>query len=424
MSILGIDTKRFVIPSFVKNVLALSFGTVISQGFNFLFLPFLSRLYSPEEFGLFYAFVGVCQVVGLVSTLKYEKAIILPKSDEEGNDLVLLTLSIITIYTVIVSVVLIVLNAFTINLGVVQKYILLVPVSILSYSFLSTMTLWYQREERFKLISLATIAQTFTIIVLSIVFALLKLNQNGLILGYVLGCFALVFCLVLMQYKRFHFLYQNSSRTKLLANFRAYLNFPKYYLFYDLFATGSISLIPVILTAHYSQADCGFYSMANRILMVPFIVISTSVSNVFMVTANKIYQSGKSFDGFYKKILTRIILIGLVIYSTAFFVGGAIIPILLGSKWANISLYVRILSIMVFFEFVTIVFKSNTYIIVQKQRTGMIIQIFSTVTNLFCLIVFSKYGIQVALAAFTVSSSFFSCVNLYTTYSMSKTANG
>ena len=154
--------------------------------------------------------------------------------------------------------------------------------------------------------------------------------------------------------------------------------------------------------------------------MVPFMVISTSVTNVFMVNANKMYQLESSFNVLYKKTFNKIILIGLVIYGTSFFIGGDIISMFLGSKWSDISLYVKILSIMVFFEFITFVFKSNTFIIVQKQKIGMLIQMFSSLIGISCLFVFSDYGIQVALIAFTISGALFSCINLLTTYAFSK----
>lgn len=408
--------KAIKIPLFIKNVLTLSFGTLISQIFGFIFLPILSRLYDPHEFGLFYSFVGVSQTLGLISTLKYEKSIILPKNDEEGNSLVLLTLTIISIYSLSLFILLGLSSYFNISFSGVGNIILLIPLNILSQSFFSTITFWYQRREQFKMITIYNIIQSILIIFFSISFSWFNISQNGLIFGYVIGNFAIV----IFQFFRIKSFLIFFNKNVLIQSFKKYIDFPKYYLPYDLLASGSLYLIPIILSTYYSQAECGYYSMANRILMVPFIIISSSVSNVFMVSANKQYMSKGDFNQLYRNTFIKIALIALVVYLIFFFFGGSIITIFLGSKWVGIEMFVKVLSLMLFFEFIVVVFKSNTYIIVQKQKIGMVIQLANTVLSLGCLIFLSSYGIKVALLSFTMVAISFSCINLLTTFRLSK----
>jgi O-antigen/teichoic acid export membrane protein len=414
------QNTKIKVPPFLKNILALSLGSVASQGLNFLFLPFLSRLYNPEEFGIFYTFVGITQTFILISTLKYEKSIILPKNKIEADGLVLLTFLIITIYTLLIAAVLGCFQLFNINISNIGKYALLIPLAVLSYSYLSVITLWYQREERFKLISLILMLQSSCIIAFNILFAFLHINQNGLIWGYVLGCFFLVLGISVAQHKRFFSLYKNGKKISLLGGFKKYIDFPKYYLLYDLSANASNFLLPVIITSYYSQLDCGLFSMAYRILMVPIIIISGSISSVFMVNANKTYQIDACFNNLYKKTFIKVLITGLIIYTIIFFIGSSLITTFLGQQWKNVDIFVKILSCLLFFEFTSFVFRSNTYVIVQKQKIGLLVQGISTMLGLSSLIFFAYLGINNALIIFTALSISFACVNLFVTYNLSK----
>lgn len=409
-----------ILPSFVRSVITLSLGTFLSQLLGFLLLPLLSRLYNPQQFGLFYTFTGITQTLCLISTLKYEKSIILPEKKSDVNSLVLLTFTIVSIFSVILSIVLGLSRNINIGLGDVKNLTLLIPITIFSYSFYSIMLQWYQRDVKFKTISILGVCQSILVFGFSILFSYFKISQNGLVLGYVFGCFVLIILIIIFQYGRFYVIFNNLDKRAITHNFKKYIDFPKYYLFYDLLTSGFVFLTPVIISTYYSKIECGLFSMAYRILMVPIIIISIAVSNVFLVKAKNDFTLNKKFNFIYKNTLNRISILALLIYVPIFFFGGKTISIFLGEAWGEIDLYVKILSIMLFFEFIVYVFRNNTYVIVQKQRTGLIIQIFSMSVSLTCLILLSSLGLKVALVAFTLSSISFSCINLFVTYRLSK----
>jgi len=67
---------------FSKNVLVLMTGTTIAQAIPIAISPILTRLYSPEDFGVFALFVAITSVFGSVANGRYDLAIMLPKKDE------------------------------------------------------------------------------------------------------------------------------------------------------------------------------------------------------------------------------------------------------------------------------------------------------------------------------------------------------
>jgi len=73
--------------SFAGDVLKLVTGTTIAQIITIVASPILTRLYGPEAFGFFALFTSITSIIGVIACIRYELAIMLPKSDEEAANL-------------------------------------------------------------------------------------------------------------------------------------------------------------------------------------------------------------------------------------------------------------------------------------------------------------------------------------------------
>jgi lipopolysaccharide exporter len=74
-------------PSFATDVLKLVTGTTFAQVVTILASPLLTRLYGPEAFGFLALFTSITSIIGVVACMRYELAIMLPKTDEEAANL-------------------------------------------------------------------------------------------------------------------------------------------------------------------------------------------------------------------------------------------------------------------------------------------------------------------------------------------------
>src|SRR5690606_25517513 len=79
--------QRMREKSFTGNVLKLMSGTTLAQVVPFLLLPLLTRLYSPADFASFEQYLMAIQVLSVLATLKYEFAIMQPKSDADARQI-------------------------------------------------------------------------------------------------------------------------------------------------------------------------------------------------------------------------------------------------------------------------------------------------------------------------------------------------
>ena len=74
----------FKISEFTKNVLTLSIGTTLAQALPIAVSPILTRIYSPDDFGILALFISISLIFGSIANLRYELAVVLPERDEDA----------------------------------------------------------------------------------------------------------------------------------------------------------------------------------------------------------------------------------------------------------------------------------------------------------------------------------------------------
>ena len=80
--------------NFVKNVLNVSFFTILAQVVGVISLPIITRIYSPSDFGLYSFFVTVMSISGLLATGKFDSAILVSDNKTKRKNLMKIILLI------------------------------------------------------------------------------------------------------------------------------------------------------------------------------------------------------------------------------------------------------------------------------------------------------------------------------------------
>src|SRR5260370_21769475 len=85
--------------SFASDVFKLGTGTLAAQILGGLTAPLLTRLFSPQAFGITTLFTSITSVIGVIVCLRYEQSIILPAKDEDGANSLALFLCFVVLTT-------------------------------------------------------------------------------------------------------------------------------------------------------------------------------------------------------------------------------------------------------------------------------------------------------------------------------------
>lgn len=84
--------------TFAADFFKLVTGTTLVQAITVLASPLLTRLYGPETFGFLAPFISITSIFGVVTCMRYDLAIMLPKDYREAANLLgLCILSVIVI---------------------------------------------------------------------------------------------------------------------------------------------------------------------------------------------------------------------------------------------------------------------------------------------------------------------------------------
>jgi len=75
---------------FSRNVLTLMTGTTVSQAIPIAISPILTRIYTPDDFGVLALFFAITSIFGYIATARYDMAVMLPEEDDDALNIVIL----------------------------------------------------------------------------------------------------------------------------------------------------------------------------------------------------------------------------------------------------------------------------------------------------------------------------------------------
>src|SRR6056300_1116690 len=86
---------------FNRSVFTLMIGSTLAQAIPIAITPVLTRLYTPEDFGLLALFIAMISILSSIVNGQYEQAIILPKKEEDAINIAALSLLIAICFSIL-----------------------------------------------------------------------------------------------------------------------------------------------------------------------------------------------------------------------------------------------------------------------------------------------------------------------------------
>jgi len=403
--------NKIVKSEFGRNVLTLMTGTTIAQMIPLAFTPLLTRLFSPEEFGVFAFFMSIVTFLSVIGGGRYEMAIVLPKKDEDAINILALSVYILLGYTALLYLVYFIFRgAITRAIGIesLSSWIWMIPLAVFLTVAYRIFIFWSNRNKRFKNTSSAVISQATSRASVQILGGLSKFSAlssfNGLVeflkaifkktyaiptgisafgvsalvLSYVVGFFGGVLFLLFPFFKNDRSLLSvvNSQKMKEMA--MVHKKFPlinSWHALGDEFK--NVGVTSTILFA-FGDVLLGFYSMTFRILRSPLTIIGNSFSQVFYQKAAEMHANGKNFLNLVDKTVKKLALIAFPIFAVIIIFGPDLFALVLGDKWYVAGVYAQYLTPWLFISFVVSPVM-QVGVILQKQGALLM---FSLIGNL------------------------------------------
>ncbi len=364
--------KKNLKNEFIRNVSLLVGGTFIAQLIAIGSSPVLSRLYSPDDFGIFATFMAILGIVSTLSLLKYELAIVVEKNNKYANHLEVLNYLILIIFTVLftIGLSLVPVNVFEkLNLSIGNYIYLLTPLLIFTGVFAIQNNV-LNREKKYKLLSLAKVINKIGIVVFQIIFGFTTFHFLGLIFGNLLGLIIVVIFIIIKR-NNFFKIFNNIKLIDLWSVANKHYRFPKYTAPQTLLNTLSNQAPIYILGYFYGLNVVGAYWMAMRIIQLPGLLIGTSVRQVYYQKASEIALNKKEAIKLFNKTTLSLIKLIIIPVLVIFIFSKQLFILILGNDWELAGKFARWMILWIGIGFATTPSVMSLFIY-NKQKINLI----------------------------------------------------
>ncbi|MDQ1337575.1 MAG: hypothetical protein QG617_542 [Campylobacterota bacterium] len=366
-------TKLKPRSEFSRNVLTLMTGTTIAQAIPIAISPILTRIYTPEDFGVFALYMSIASILSVVATGRYEMAIMLPKKDEDAINIMVLSIAISFFVSFISFLIVFIFNTqITELLGnpEISNWLYFIPVTVLLTGIYQSFNYWSNRKKQYKRLATSRVIQSSAASATNLGMGFGGFGTSGLIFGQLIGQSFAVTVLGKMVFREMKSKFLHVKRLKIIAMVKRYLDFPKHSLPTAFLDVMSLNLPLYLINILFSVQLLGYYSFAYRMIQFPSALVSGAFSQVF-------YQkfSSLAFEPLEQKkflILTwlKLFFIGFFPFLLVFIYGSEIFAFVFGENWREAGKIASILSVMLFFVFVSSP-TSSAFVVLRMQKIGL-----------------------------------------------------
>lgn len=362
--------------NFKKNVLTLMAGTTIAQAIPIGISPVLTRMYTPDDFGVLAVFSSLVMILGAIANGRYELAIGLPEKEEDSLNIAALCLLLSSGLSFILMVIVIFFSkemAILLGNTEIEKWLYFVPVIVFFTGLFNVLNYYNTRIKNYKRLSKAIILKSVLLASVQLLGGVVHSGVAGLISGQSISA---VVPNIILFFKtiRNKMLMKTISFKRIKIQAQRYNRFPKYSLGAIFANTLSRNLLNIIISSVFSSSILGFYYMGQRVLGLPSALIGNSIGQVFFQTAIKEKQATGKAIKIYKSTMKKLLVIAVPGVIVGSFLLESIFALFLGEEWRIAGEYAVILLPLFALRFISAPV-SNINNVFEKQTIALMWQI-------------------------------------------------
>ena len=390
---------------FSRNVLTLMTGTTIAQAIPIAISPILTRLYTPEDFGVFALYMSISALIASVATGRYELAIMLPRKKEDAVNVVVLSIVITFIISVILLGTVFLFNeAISKLLGSteISNWLYFIPFTIAFTGMYQSLNYWSNRKKHYKRLATIRVVQSSTTAFTNLGMGLSQLGSGGLILGNIFGQGIATLVLGKKVLGEDKALLRVVKKKKIFALMKKYKKLPIFNAPNALIDGIRLAGIHILIIKFFTVTNLGQFSLAWKMVQLPSSLIGSSLSQVFFQKVASVNKD--ELNVIVKKFIGRAIIVSAPIFTVIYFYAIDIFIFLFGENWRVAGEIASILSPWIFFNFISSPL-SILFIVLHKEGAGFIFSIIYMMVPLGTLYFFHEIGMLILMKYISILMS-------------------
>jgi len=390
---------------FTRNVLTLMTGTTIAQAIPIAISPILTRIYTPEDFGVFALYTSTAYILAIAATGRYELAIMLPKKEEDAVNIMVLSIMISFLVSFIALLIVWFFNEQITSLvgnKEISNWLYFIPLTVLFTGLYQVLNYWVNRKKQYKRLAISKVAQNIGLGSVNIGMGYGGVGAGGLILGPVVGQGVAITMLSKMVWKEDSKLLKYVSKEKIYTLIKKYKNQPLLNLPNAIIDGFRLSGINILIAKFFTASVLGQFSLAWKMIQAPMSLVGASLSQVFF---QKVSHSARSdLYPIVKKFIVKAIMVAAPIFLVIFIFAEDIFIFAFGENWKMAGVSASIMTPWLFLNFITSPL-SSIFLVLNRQSIILIFSILYMVIPLGIIYLFNDLGYTNILKWVTFSMS-------------------
>lgn len=334
--------------SFLRNIIVVASGTAGAQLLTFSYSPILTRIYTPEIFGLLGSFIAIFTIISPITTLSYPMAIVLPSKDSDAIGLMKLSFLISFFWSIVTLLIISAISSSGLNIGSledIQGFLYLLPLLILFSSTLAIISNWMIRKREFKIKAKGAILQSLVFNTSKVLGGII--SPSAIMLVTITASANLLHSLILYKLQTTtpnprHIITHNSNLLYLLKKYKDFA----IYRAPQVFLTNLGENFPVLILAWlFGPSTSGYYALSRMVLLVPSTLLGQSVADVFYSKYVEEINANRNGNKVLLYSCSILLLLGLVPYLVIYLYGPILFSITFGPEWVEAGEYAKWISL-------------------------------------------------------------------------------
>lgn len=340
ISLENIKKKFLLRNSFLHKVAVLAGGTAAAQILTICAMPFVARIYSPGQIGVFSIFQAFFGYWASTLSFRYESAFLIAQDDAESHVLRRLAIILVSVMSLFSMPVLWFLqNGGFLGFGLLPRWApFIAPPIFFGYGIFILSRSWALRAGLIDKITQASIFRSAANALTRIGLGLAGGGVFALFFAELVGIFAAMFKLTWATVHHFsHSRPVYFRQESLLAVARKYSKFPLFEAPSAWLDALALALpLPMIASLYGAQA-AGWFGFSIMMVSIPNSQIGAAVADVFQMEFSKVVLEKNTHDAnrLFYSTMKKLSLIGIVPLLGVIFFAPLAIQLFFGDEWAG-----------------------------------------------------------------------------------------
>lgn len=316
-------------------------GNVLAQVITLLAYFALTRIYTPDDYGLFNIFYSYIEVLIIFSTCKYELAIVVADGEREASAVARFALRLnafVSVGLLTVALLLWLTGALPGNFALLGWMVLLIPPMVFFCGTSRVYSFLYNRFHRYAQIALSDNVNAGTGAVTKIVLGLLGLSHSGLPLGTVLGQ-AVSNVNYRLRLRGLSLPATGAAECRAAA--RRHRNFPFFVASKDLVNTFSSNLPFLWAAVWFDRAEVGLFGLALTFTLQPVNILSSAFERVLYARTAEAVRQHRPAMRLLRRFLVLLLAVAVPVCLLAWFFAEPLFVFFFGERWQGCAPYVQ-----------------------------------------------------------------------------------